>query len=133
MVTQVGKYRGVIREIGSMVPEFLPHGILIFFGEKAPQELRDTSLVHDGEHLVSEIVAGDVLKFSPTSETQSPQSFRITSVGESANANLAELGHIVLHFDGAMEASLPGAVSVEPALEELPTIGTTFEFLGQKE
>ena len=133
MVTQVGKYRGVILEIGSMVPEFLPHGILIFFGEKAPQELRDTSLVHDGEHLVSEIVAGDVLRFSPPSETQPSQTFRITAVGESANANLAELGHIVLHFDGATEANLPGAVSVEPALEELPTIGTTFEFLGHRE
>ena len=48
MVTQSLKYQGVILEIGSMVPEFLPHGILIFFGESAPPELRDTSLVHNG-------------------------------------------------------------------------------------
>lgn len=133
MVTQSLKYRGVILEIGSMVPEFLPHGILIFFGENAPPELRDTSLVHNGTHLTSELAAGDYLKFSSSSSDQPPQWFRLTAVGESANANLAELGHIVLHFDGATTASLPGAISVEHALDTLPTIGTTFEFLRQKE
>ena len=53
------KYQGVIQSIGSMVPEFLPHGILIFFGETAPEELRDTALVHNGTQLVSELAAGD--------------------------------------------------------------------------
>jgi len=38
-----------------------------------------------------------------------------------------------VHFDGAATANVPGAVSVEPALEALPTIGTTFEFFGLKE
>jgi len=113
-----------------MVPEFLPYGILIFFGETAPEELRDTALVHNGTQLVSELAAGDYLKFSPPSATEEPQSFRLTAVGESANANLAKLGHVVIHFDGATKAKLPGAISVEPALEALPTIGTTFEFLG---
>ena len=133
MVTQLLKYRGVILEIGSMVPEFLPHGILIFFGESAPSELRDTSLVHNGTQLTSELTAGDYLRFSPSLSDQPPQWFRLTAVGESANANLAELGHIVLHFDGATTASLPGAISVEPTLNVLPTIGSTFEFLRQKE
>lgn len=133
MSTDSLKYRGVIQEVGSMVPEFLPYGILIFFGEKAPSELRDTSLVHNGTQLVTELAAGDYLKFSPSSPDQPPQWFHLTAVGESANANLAELGHIVLHFDGATTASLPGAISVEPVLEVLPTIGTTFEFLRLKE
>jgi len=127
------KYRGVIQEIGSMVPEFLPHGILIFFGEKAPAELRDTALVHNGTQLVSELAPGDYLQFSPPSGTEQPQSYRLTAVGERANGNLAELGHVVIHFDGATKAKLPGAISVEPALEALPTVGTTFEFLGLKE
>jgi len=124
------KYQGVIQSIGFLVPEFLAHGILIFFGETAPEELRDTALVHNGTQLVSELAAGDYLKFSPPSGTEheQPQSFRLTAVGESANANLAELGHVVIHFDGATTAKLPGAVSVEPALEALPTLGTTFEF-----
>ena len=130
MATHALKYRGVIQSIGSMVPEFLPHGILIFFGETAPAELRDASLVHNGTQLVSELVAGDYLKFSPPSATEQPQSYRLTAVGESANGNLAKLGHVVIHFDGATKAKLPGAISVEPALEALPTVGTTFEFSG---
>ncbi len=124
------KYQGVIQSMGSMVPEFLPYGILIFFGETAPEELRDTALVHNGTQLVSELAAGDYLKFSPPSGAEQPQSFRLTAVGESANGNLAKLGHVVIHFDGATKAKLPGAISVEPALEALPTVGTTFEFLG---
>ncbi len=124
------KYQGVIQSMGSMVPEFLPYGILIFFGETAPEELRDTALVHNGTQLVSELAAGDYLKFSPPSATEQPQSYRLTAVGERANANLAELGHVVVHFDGATKAKLTGAISVEPALEALPTVGTTFEFLG---
>ena len=127
------KYQGVIQSIGSMVPEFLPHGILIFFGETAPEELRDTALVHNGTQLVSDLAAGVYLKFSPPSGTEQPQSYRLTAVGESANANLAQLGHVVIHFDGATKAKLPGAISVEPALEALPTVGTTFEFFGLKE
>jgi len=124
------KYRGVIQSIGSMVPEFVPHGILIFFGQAAPQELRDASLVHDGTQLVSELAVGDYLKFSPPSATEQARSYRVTAVGKSANGNLAQLGHVVVHFDGATKAKLPGAISVEPALEALPTVGTTFEFFG---
>jgi glucitol/sorbitol PTS system EIIA component len=124
------KYRGVIQETGSMVSEFLSYGILIFFGDKAPAELRDMALVHNGMQLISEVAAGDYLKLSPPAASEQPQSYRVTAVGERANANLAQLGHIVIHFDGAAKAKLPGAISVEPMLQALPTIGTIFEFLG---
>ncbi len=127
------KYRGVIHEVGPLVAEFLPHGILIFFGETAPEELREVALVHNGTQLLAELAAGDLVKFSPSDATQSPSWYRFTAVGERANTNLAELGHVVIHFDGATTPNLPGAVSVEPELEALPTIGTTFEFFGLKE
>jgi PTS system glucitol/sorbitol-specific IIA component len=152
------KYQGVIQEIGSLVPEFLqflPHGMLIFFNEKAPAELRSLSMVHNGSQLASELAAGDYLKFSPPSGTEQSQSYRLTSiservmadtdtevprwwyrvtaVGERVNANLAELGHVVIHFDGAAKANVPGAISVEPELEAFPTIGTTFEFFALNE
>ncbi len=157
MVTHSLKYQGVIREIGSTVPQFLqflPYDMLIFFGETAPTELRALSLIHNGTQLSSELAAGDYLKFSPPSgtkkthqhrlttkgetrmvdtDTEQPQWYRLTAVGEQVNANLAELGHVVVHFDGATTANVPGAVSVEPALEALPTVGTTFEFFGLKE
>ena len=157
MVARSLKYHGVIQEIGSMVPgflQFLPYGMLIFFNEKAPAELRALSLVHNGTQLVSELAQGDYLKFSPPS-TEQPRSYRlatvgregmadtdsqlpqwwyrVTAVGESANTNMAELGHVVIHFDGATKANLPGAISVEPELEAIPMVGTTFEFFALNE
>jgi PTS system glucitol/sorbitol-specific IIA component len=124
------KYQGEILAIGSLVAEFLPHGILIFFGETAPEELRDVALVHNGTQLVSDLAVGDCLKFFPPANTGQPQCYRVTAVGEKANANLAELGHVVVHFDGATTANLPGAISVEPALEAPPGVRTIFEFSG---
>ncbi len=128
------KYRAVIHEIGPMVAEFLPHGILIFFGEMAPAELREVSLIHNGTRLESPIVAGDVLAFSALTgavqEQGKQMQYRVTAVGEMANANLAELGHLVVHFDGATTPNLPGTISVEPSLSELPEVGTTFELFG---
>jgi PTS system glucitol/sorbitol-specific IIA component len=128
--------------------------MLIFFGEAAPSELRALSLIHDGTQLASGLAAGDYLKFSPPpgaekthqhrlttmgetrmvdTDAEQPQWYRLTSVGEKVNVNLAELGHVVVHFDGATTANVPGAISVEPALETLPMVGTTFEFFGLKE
>ncbi len=128
------KYRAVIQKIGPMVEDFLPHGILILFGASAPDELREVALVHDGTQLLADLVAGDLLAFSPPpSARQLPSWYRLTAVGTMANANLAELGHLVLHFDGATTAQLPGAVSVEPSLVALPPEGTTFELFGQEE
>lgn len=124
------KYRAVIHEIGPMVEEFLPHGILIFFGENAPSELREVSLIHDGSQLLSPITPGDMLRFSSSSQEPLPSWYRLTAVGDVANTNLAELGHIVVHFDAATQPNLPGAVSVEPSLTALPTIGTTIELFG---
>ena len=93
------KYQGVIHEVGPFVEECLLHGILIFFGDMAPPELRELALVHNGTQLISELAAGDLVKFSPSDATQSPSWYRLTAVGEQANANLTELGHVVLYFD----------------------------------
>ncbi|MDQ6662298.1 MAG: PTS glucitol/sorbitol transporter subunit IIA [Chloroflexota bacterium] len=127
------KYQAVIQEIGSMTDDFLTYGILIFFGDTAPEELREVALVHNGTQLVTDLEAGNFLKFSPPSETQQSYWYRLTAIGEKANANLAELGHVVIHFDGATTASLPGAISAEPSLTALPTRGTTFAFFGLQE
>ena len=128
------KYRAVVQEIGPTVTEFLPHGILIFFGASAPEELREVSVVHDGTQLLSSLVVGDMLRFVLSSASPDGSQeiiwYRITAVGDAANANLAELGHIVVHFDAASEAHLPGTISVEPTTVLSPVIGMTIELLG---
>ncbi|HEY7418929.1 MAG TPA: PTS glucitol/sorbitol transporter subunit IIA [Ktedonobacteraceae bacterium] len=127
------KYRAVIQEIGPMVHEFLPHGILIFFGGAAPAELREVALVHDGNSLADRLAMGDILQFIPPATEQitepQPIQFRLTAIGEVASENLAQLGHVVVHFDAASTANLPGAISVEPSLEYIPTVGTTIEII----
>ena len=128
------KYRAVVQEIGPMVAEFLPHNILIFFGQSAPEELREVAVVHDGTQLATPLVPGDLLHFVLSSvspnEEQKNIWYRVTAVGDAASNNLAELGHVVMHFDGATEAELPGAVSVEPSTMPSPIVGMTFELLG---
>ena len=130
------KYRAVVQEIGPTVTEFLPHGILIFFGSSAPVELREVSLVHDGTQLLSSLVVGDILRFVLSSvgpdEGQETLWYRITSIGSAANTNLAELGHVVVHFDAATEAHLPGTISVEPTTVPAPVVGMIFELLGEE-
>jgi PTS system glucitol/sorbitol-specific IIA component len=130
------KYRAVIQEIGPMVDEFVPHGLLIFFGNTAPPELREVSVIHDGTHLTSSLVVGDLLKFVPPSSNtdEGAQTFwyRLTAVGEVASKNLADLGHVVVHFDAATKAKLPGTISVEPSLELLPPVGTIIAIFGQE-
>lgn len=131
------KYRATVQEIGPTVTEFIPHGILIFFGQTAPIELREVSLVHDGTQLISPLVTGDVLHFVLSSSSPDERSqtlwYRVTAVGSAANTNLAELGHIVVHFDAATEAHLPGTISVEPTTLPPPIVGMTFELLGIEE
>ncbi len=131
------KYRATVQEIGPTVTEFIPHGILIFFGQTAPTELREVSLVHDGTQLLSPLIKGDVLRFvlssSGPDESQEIQWYRVTAVGSAANTNLAELGHVVVHFDAATEAHLPGTISVEPPVIPSPIVGMTFELLGVEE
>ncbi len=131
------KYRAVIQEIGPTVTEFLPHGIIIFFGLSAPAELREISLVHDGTQLLSSLVVGDVLRFVMSSthpdESQDVLWYRITAIGSDANTNLATLGHVVVHFDAANDAHLPGTISVEPNTVPSPVVGTIFELFGVEE
>jgi glucitol/sorbitol PTS system EIIA component len=131
------KYHAVVQEIGPMVEEFLPHGILIFFGAAAPAELREVSVIHNGSELIAPLQVGDMLKLaaSQDGEDNRPQPgwFRITALGDMANTNLAELGHLVIHFDGATTPNLPGTVSVEPSLEALPQVGAIFELYGLEE
>jgi len=100
------KYQGKIISIGPMVDEFKQAGILVFFGKDAPPELVEFSILHDGEQLIEPVSVGDSVYIG---EDQ----FKVLSIGEVANTNLANLGHLILKFSGEKEARLPGDVNVE--------------------
>ncbi|WP_376794096.1 PTS glucitol/sorbitol transporter subunit IIA [Thermogemmatispora sp.] len=54
----------MVQEIGPLVEEFLPQGILIFFDQPAPAGLGEVSPVHDGAGLPAPIAVGDLQRFS---------------------------------------------------------------------
>lgn len=116
------KYEARVLEVGAMVPEMLEAGVLIFFGELAPPELREIAIVHDGTALAAPIAAGDVIVLGEAS-------YRITAVGAMANDNFAQLGHIVVKANGATETELPGEVSVESVPLRVPEPGGALRIL----
>jgi len=112
------KYKAEVTEIGPLVNEFIKAGILVFFGEGAPPELVEFSIIHNGKSLLEDLIPGDQLMIDN-------EVFKILAVGEVANENFRNLGHLVVKFNGKTKVELPGDICVEK--KKLPgiKIGTT--------
>lgn len=67
-----------------------------------PTILRVIALYQASE-LTAELSPGQQMKLND-------KNYRVTAVGRVATANLRQLGHITLNFDGADIAELPGTV-----------------------
>ncbi len=110
----MSKYQAKITAIGPYVSEFIDHNILVLFGDTAPEELAEFSVIHDGKELSGTLQVGDVVWLGDSG-------FSVLAVGEVANENLAKLGHLILKFNGESEPEMPGDVCVEakplPAIE----------------
>ena len=63
-------------------------------------------MLHDGKTLAGALKVGDEVFLGE-------HSYVILAVGEVANDNLANLGHLVLKFNGETEVEMPGDVCVE--------------------
>ena len=55
------RYATVVTQVGSLVPDFVDKGILIFFGDNAPAELHDISVLHRPDIEVGGLAVGDVV------------------------------------------------------------------------
>jgi len=122
-VTPVVKYQAQITQIGPLVDEFVSAGVLVLFGEDAPEELKEFSIIHDGKLLDRDVEPGDWFCLEE-------EKFLILAVGEVANSNLGNLGHLILKFNGMETPEMPGDVCVEA--RPLPNIqaGMRFSILG---
>lgn len=117
------KLRSRITAIGDGVEEFRAAQVLVFFGEDAPEELAEFSILHVPEVNLANLSPGDTLRLGT-------ESFRVLAVGDVANANLANLGHLVIKANGRTEPELPGDVCVDAKpLPEL-RIGDVIEVWG---
>lgn len=121
----MNKYKARVTAIGPLVSEFLDFNIIVLFGQNAPEELAEFSILHDGQTLHAPLVVGDTVHVGETS-------FQVLAVGEVANDNLANLGHLVLKINGEHEIEMPGDVCVE--IKPLPEIvvGTEIVVAGKE-
>ena len=97
-------YSSKIVRLGEQSGLFLAEGIVVFFGDNAPEELQDVAVVHKLNPVNGEIVVGTTIELSG-------ETLKVTAIGEVANENFKNLGHLVLKLDSAEEAALPGDVS----------------------
>lgn len=93
-------------ELGEQVEAFFEEGMFVLFGENVPDTLKDFCYFIDSKDVDGTMKAGDHLIIDGNS-------YEITSVGEIAQKNLENLGHLTVVFNGAKEAGLPGSICVE--------------------
>ena len=55
------KYKAQVTAIGPFVEEFLKHRIMVLFGQNAPEELAEFSILHDGTELAAPLTIGNPL------------------------------------------------------------------------
>jgi PTS system glucitol/sorbitol-specific IIA component len=103
------RYATEVTAVGEQVGEFVAQGLLIWFAEGAPEELHFFSVLHRPTVTTGGVRPGDRLRIDD-------QTFRVTAVGEVANENMVNLGHMDLKANGAEDAPLPGDI----CLEKLP-------------
>lgn len=95
-----------VTAVGEQAGLFFDEGIIVLFGEDAPEELGEFAVLHRPTVPNGEVAAGDTV-------TIGDQTLHVLAVGEVANQNLANLGHLVLKRNGLDHAPLPGDVSCD--------------------
>lgn len=95
-----------ITAVGPEVAELAEGGVLILFGDGAPEELAEVSVLHAVEEgpvaeapgAGSSITVGDTV------------SAEITAIGDMAWNKVRDIGHVVVNFNGAEAVERPGEI-----------------------
>lgn len=106
-------YENKINGYGDLVKTFLSDGIIILFGENAPDTLKDYCYTIEVKKAVDKITTGQILEIGN-------RQYKITAVGDVAQKNLEALGHLTVAFSGEDYAAMPGTIVVENS--EVPEI-----------
>lgn len=103
-------YSTKVVEIGEMVPAFEEEMLLILFGMTATNELKPICVVHESDDNPENILeVGTKIEMGGITYT-------VTKVGDAANKNFDELGHVSVYFRTGENDILPGAIIAEPEL-----------------
>lgn len=106
-------YENKIKNIGKNVGLSEEEKMIIFFGDDAPELLKDYCYTIDIKKVKGNIVKNQFISLGD-------EKFKITSVGEMVERNLRDLGHFTICFNGSREAILPGTMYVED--KSIPSI-----------
>lgn len=115
-------YRSTVTAVGELVPDFREQGVLVFFGENAPIELHEFSILHKVSVQIRAPKPGDVIDINSNTYT-------VLAVGSVASDNLLNLGHLDLKANGLTEAELPGDVNIEKVELPIISVGDTFSVI----
>ena len=99
-------YSSTVTAVGELVPEFAEQGVLVWFGENAPIELHEFSIIHRPDVALRAPEVGDILKLNE-------MVFNVLAIGSVSSENLLNLGHLDLKANGLTEPEMPGDVNVE--------------------
>jgi glucitol/sorbitol PTS system EIIA component len=112
-ISAIGKVRGQaslteffrtrVTSVGAEALELVEGAILILFAEGAPAELAEVAVLHRVEMAPIEAgpAVGARLKIGDVSAA-------LTAIGEAAWRKIADIGHVVVNFNGASVAPRPG-------------------------
>ena len=118
------KFFARVTSIGEFAKEFIEEGVLVFFGDNAPEELQEHAVVHNSAHPLSEdVVAGDTVRIGS-------DQWKVLAVGNVANDNLRNLGHLVLKFNGLTEPEMRGDINVADVKIPPIDLGAEVEITG---
>lgn len=112
-------YSTTVTAVGELVSDFADQGVLVFFGEDAPIELHEFSIIHKPDVVERAPQVGDTL-------TLQEIVYSVLAVGSVASDNLLNLGHLDLKANGLTEPEMPGDVNVEAVSLPKVNVGDRF-------
>lgn len=125
-MTRQLKLRSKVVAIGKLVEEFRAAQLLVLFQVGAPEELAEFSILHEASVNLAAVAPGDSLRLGP-------ETYGVLAVGDVANTNLANLGHLVVKANGLTEPEMLGDVCVEAKPLVRLKVGDEIEILGPPE
>lgn len=97
-------YQTRLTGIGPDVADLAEGGVVILFAEGAPPELAEVAVLHRNDAPAGPAPApGARVAIGDVEAT-------ITAVGDTAWKKVADIGHVVLSFNGAQSADRPGEI-----------------------
>ncbi len=117
-------YSTTVTAVGELVPDFAEQGVLVFFGENAPIELHEFSIIHAPDVQTRAPQVGDKI-------TLADAEYSVLAVGSVASDNLLNLGHLDLKANGLTEPEMPGDVNEEAVSLPVVKIGDRLVVISQ--